>query len=195
MPVWISLRAAAALSFVIAIVLATSGCANPRPLQTSDPRIGDLNEVMAEHETTRLYLRGADGYQHATQVSLSADSVYFVPGRPLARPSQSDRDREMMQRPVSEVDSIAVEYDAGGGRTGALVGAIPGLYLLGKASGCDNSYFGCDFELGVSALATVLTMSLGALIGNVADPNAQVVYRRPIDSYLQNAPSADRDAD
>ncbi|NBC85407.1 MAG: hypothetical protein GVY25_04360 [Bacteroidetes bacterium] len=173
--------------FLVSLALLASGCQLAGPLRTSDPTLADVNEAMAG-ETVRLHRAGSSGYEKVSQVSLSADSVYYVPG--MLRPYDS-YDGPVRQMPVEAIDSLQVKFNGGGGVVGGLLGAAPGVFIIADASSTSGNCesIGCSLSSGIAQTMgialTVVGMGLGALIGNAIDVDVQTVYRRPIDPYLR----------
>ncbi|HHP7239167.1 hypothetical protein [Longibacter sp.] len=169
------------------LALLASGCQLTGPLRAPDPTLADVNEAMAG-ETVRLHRAGSSGYEKVSQVSLSADSVYYVPG--MIRPYES-YDGPVRQMPIEAIDSLQVKFNGGGGVVGGLVGAAPGIFTTADAystsRNCES--ISCGLSSGIAqSMGIALTfvgLGLGALIGNAVDVDVQTVYRRPIDPYLR----------
>ena len=184
------------------VVFVLAGCAGNRPL--SDPAsssLSDVNDALT-NETARLYLNGAQSGQNASLVTLTRDSLYYVDGI-LSRNPAPQRDRPMRQVHISAVDSVGVKYNGGGGRAGALIGAIPGLATgteLGisvfRNCGASGTFNSCSLGAFLTGLYMVAVAGggalLGALIGNAVDDDVQTVYRAPVSRSL--TPAADSSA-
>jgi hypothetical protein len=172
---------------LVSLALLASGCQLTGPLRTSDPTLADVNEAMAG-ETVRLHRAGSSGYEKVSQVSLSADSMYYVPG--MLRPYES-YGGPVRQMPVEAIDSLQVKFNGGGGVVGGLLGAAPGVFIIADASSTSRNCesIGCSLSSGLvqtmGIALTVVGVGLGALVGNAIDVDVQTVYRRPIDPYLR----------
>lgn len=149
---------------------------------------------MLTGETARIQFRGAEDYVRANAVTVTRDSVYYRKTSLFASSTDPGRSR---QRSIHRVHTIAVEYGAGGGKNGLLLGAAPGVLLSGRAllalaeRDCDSwcEAFSKTF-LGVGLVGALVGGGIGTLVGNAIDDDAQVVYRHPVDRYLPD--SADR---
>lgn len=190
------------LCSVLTAFLIFTGCAGNRTLSDSPSSLSDVNDALT-NQTARLYLQGEDAETNASLVTLTRDSVYYVDGILPRHSSAPQGDRAMRQVHISDVDSIGVTINAGGGRTGALLGASPGLITglrlgVSVANSCtpDGGWNACGLGAKVVGLYTLVVAGggavIGALIGNAIDDDVQTVYRAPISKYP--APDTTSDA-
>ncbi|PEN14424.1 hypothetical protein CRI94_05190 [Longibacter salinarum] len=171
----------------ILFAVAGVGCRSTGPLTVSAPMLADVNDAMAG-ETVRLYKSGTQTYRKVSQVTLSADSMYFVDGPQYMR---GGHDRPMEQIAIGRVDSLRIKYAGGGGVVGGLVGTVPGAFLALDAAAagreCETIYCGISTAMGqaIGIGLAVIGLGVGAIIGNAVDDDVQTVYRWPVEDYLE----------
>lgn len=187
-----SMRAASLVASAILFALVASACGSPQPLSRPASSLAEVNGALADRGRVHVHVAGEDRYRRASLVSVSRDSVYFVPEYTAAPSAASRRSLAPTQVSTARVDSIRIKYDGGGGRTGAAIGATPGLVWglshVPELSQCEGGW--CALGRMVVGVITLGSMGLGALfgalVGNDLDNDVQTVYRGPVDRYLSS---------
>lgn len=178
------------------------GCAGGQTLDAPPTRLAEINQVLEQVDATIVWVSGQK-VENAEYVRVSADSVRYrlhtEPGGPdrWERPLLVRTGEKTQSRPIHEVERIVAHVGGGGGFTGLVAGAAPGLVLAGGSlltglrQDCgesSSSVCGLGPLLGMAygALGALVGGFFGAVVGEIADEDRQVVYRRPIDRYLDN---------
>lgn len=176
------------LLLCIAFGVAT-GCTSVIPLSETPGTLGQVNETLAG-QPALLYVDGERSPQRVRHVAITVDSVYYN------EPPQHLRDVPPVRSlPVERLDSAAVDPEPYGGTIGMSVGAAPGIAIFADATtsygDCQN--VGCGLARAYQKIGGVTIglagMLLGALIGNAVEPDAEIVYRRPLHTYTDVRPS------
>ena len=168
--------------FVSAFLIAT-GCAGGAEISGSPTRLAEVNRVLADHYATITWVSGEQS-SAVKYVRLSADSIRYRlhtdPGGASRWESSRLPDPEKTRsRPIEDVQRIEALVGGGGVVSGFLISAIPGGIIIGTSLVSGN-------ELGVryGAIIALACGAMGAVFGLVADMDRRVVYRRPVDQYL-----------
>ena len=175
----------AGLPLVLLLVLAlATGCTSVIPLSDTPDTLGQVNETLAG-QPALMYVDGRRDPARVDHVTITVDSVYYNDRRVRLRDVRFAR-----SLPVSRLDSVSVDPEPYGGTIGMSVGAAPGVAMYADAATSygDCASVGCGLARAYQKIGAVTVgvagMLLGALIGNAVEPDAEVVYRRPLDRYL-----------
>lgn len=170
------------LVLVLVLGLAT-GCTSVIPLSETPGTLGRVNETLAG-QPALLYVDHQRDPQRVEHVTITVDSVYYTEPARTMRALPSAR-----SLPVSRLDSVAVDPEPYGGTIGMSIGAAPGVAIFADATTSygDCTNVGCGLARAYQKIGGIAIgatgMLLGALIGNAVEPDAEVVYRRPLHQY------------
>lgn len=168
------------------------GCAGSKSVSHGETDLSEVNESLQNTEALIVWQSG-EMLEEASSVHLTRDSIlYQLPANRTGAVKGRFPEEivETHTRSIKEVRRIEISIKPGGGWIGFGIGATPGLLLAlgGIREDCSRLY-GCSFRNAiviVGMLSAVGVGLLGAAIGNLVDRDTRVVYRRPVDRYLDS---------
>jgi len=177
--------------------LLLSGCSAPRPLLQEGDTLAEVNAAL--HETRAfVHLTGDRVLSDVWDVQVGRDTTTYWTGRPATgrrHPSPLYRDEPGVQKrvPTDSIAHIETTVSTPAPWIGLGVGATPGLLLFGAGATaeCDGN-IGCGIAAALSlfygAIGAGVGGLIGAILGNVADDDRRLVYRAPVERYLDGGP-------
>jgi hypothetical protein len=178
------MRAFPKFILLLGTFLVSIGCAGGPEISGPPNRLDEVNRLLEEHYATITWVSG-EQVSGVKYVRLSADSVRYrlhtEPGGASRWESSRLPDAEKTRsRPIEDVQRIEALVGGGGVLSGFAISAIPGGIVIGTSLVSGN-------ELGVryGAVIALACGAIGAVFGLVADMERRVVYRRPVDRYLE----------
>ena len=181
--------------FLALSIALMTGCVGPREVAAPSPWDQSAETVNAglDGQRVTIELWSGKAYQGAGEVYIAGDSLFFTPDRVWPA-----------EQPVHLTEVQRISYVRGRkANKGALIGAVPGLLIIGSGLLVDDSDSVISGDIialaGVGYLA--IGSTIGALIGQWTAPGERVVVYEsslrtvgPDSDLAQPTPSAERDA-
>lgn len=182
-------------SFLLAVFVVLVGCTGTKEISRSKTALPEINKSLRNVEAIIVWQSG-ETMEEALSVHLTPDSIRY---QNVENPREARREQpfavrtvETHTRPIEEVRRIESPINPGGGWIGFGIGATPGslLSISWLFEDCDrDSYYGCGFRDAFVLIGVMGSVSLGlvgAVVGNLVDQDARVVYRGPVERYLDS---------